>query len=413
VPRRVVITGMGIVSPLGIGVEQNWDNIINGRSGVDYITKFDVSEYRTKFAALVKNFEPADFMHPKLIKRVDVFIQLAIAAARIAMDDSKLKVEGSFAERVGSYLGCGLGGLESIERFDRIIMEKGPNKISPFFIPMLIGNMAPGQVSIEFGAKGPNLSVGTACAAGAHAIGESYRMIQMDVADAMITGGAEAVVTPLALAGFNAMRALSERNDDPQGASRPFEKNRDGFVMGEGSGVVILEELEHALERGATIYGELIGYGLSSDAFHMTAPPEGGEGAVRCMRMAIKSAGLQPTDIQYINAHGTSTELNDLYECQAIRTVFGDYYKTVAVSSTKSMTGHLLGAAGGVEAIYTTLALYNGILPPTINYEEPDPAIDLDVVPNKARKADVSVAMSNSFGFGGTNATLVLRKYEG
>jgi 3-oxoacyl-[acyl-carrier-protein] synthase II len=411
VPRRAVITGLGIVSPAGIGLEENWENIVQGKSGIGTITKFDVSNFRTKIAGLVKNFEPTDFMHPKLIKRVDIFIQFAIAATRIAVEDSQIKIEGDFAERVGAYLGCGLGGLESIERFDQIIMTQGPKRVSPFFIPMLIANMAPGQISIEFGAKGPNLSVSTACAAGAHAIGESLRMIQLGTADAMITGGVEAVVTRLALAGFCAMRALSERNDDPEKASRPFDKNRDGFVMGEGSGIIILEELNHALERGAKIYAEVVGYGLTGDAFHMTAPPAGGEGAVRCMRAALKDAGIGPEDIQYINAHGTSTELNDLYECQAIKTVFGDLSKTVPVSSTKSMTGHLLGAAGGVETIFTTLAIQRGILPPTINYEEPDPEIDLDVVPNKARKADVTYGMSNSFGFGGTNATLILKKY--
>ena len=410
-PRRAVITGIGIVSPVGIGLEENWENIVQGKSGIGRITKFDVSDFRTQIAGLVKNFEPTDFMHPKLIKRVDIFIQFAIAATRLAVEDSKIKIEGDFAERIGAYLGCGLGGLESIEKFDEIITTQGPKRVSPFFIPMLIANMAPGQISIEFGAKGPNLSVSTACAAGAHAIGESLRMIQLGTADAMITGGVEAVVTKLALAGFCAMRALSERNDEPEKASRPFDKNRDGFVMGEGSGIVILEELNHALERGAKIYAEVVGYGLTGDAFHMTAPPPGGEGAVRCMRTALKDAGVRPEDIQYINAHGTSTELNDLYECQAIKTVFGDHYKSVPVSSTKSMTGHLLGAAGGVETIFTTLAIHRGILPPTINYEEPDPEIDLDVVPNKARKADVKYGMSNSFGFGGTNATLILKKY--
>ncbi len=411
--KRAVITGMGIVSPLGIGLEQNWECLIRGKSGVGYIDKFDTTEYRTKFAALVKDFNPQDFMSPKLVKRIDYFIQMALAATRMAVENSGIKIEGEFAERVGAYVGCGLGGLESIERFDQIMMAKGPNRVSPFFIPMLIANMAPGQISIEFGAKGPNLSVSTACAAGAHAIGESYRMIQMGVAEAMITGGAEAVVTPLALAGFNSMRALSERNDAPEKASRPFEKNRDGFVMGEGSGILILEELEHALERGATIYAEIIGYGLSADAYHMTAPAEGGEGAVRCMRMALKSAKVPLDDIDYINAHGTSTELNDLSEFQAINTVFADREKLMPVSSTKSMTGHLLGAAGGVEAIYTALTIDRGIIPPTINYEEPDPRINLDVVPNTARKAEVKTAMSNSFGFGGTNASLVLRKFEG
>jgi 3-oxoacyl-[acyl-carrier-protein] synthase II len=411
-PRRAVITGLGVISPLGIGTKETWRELIQGKSGIGPITKFDVSEYRTQFAGQVKSFNSADFMQSKLVKRMDRFIQFAIAATRMAVEDSKLKIENEFAERTGCYLGCGLGGLETIERFHQIILDQGPRKVSPFFIPSLIANMAPGQISIEFGAKGPNLSVNTACAAGAHAIGESFHMIQAGVADAMITGGVESVITPLALAGFNAMRALSERNDQPEKASRPFDKQRDGFVMGEGSGIIILEELEHARERGAKIYAELIGYGLTGDAFHMTAPPEGGEGAVRCMRAALSEARIQPSEVQYINAHGTSTELNDLYECQAIKTVFGEHCRSLPVSSTKSMIGHLLGAAGGVETIFTALTIAEGIIPPTINYEYPDPDIDLDVVPNKMRRSNVNVAMSNSFGFGGTNATLILRKFQ-
>jgi 3-oxoacyl-[acyl-carrier-protein] synthase II len=412
VPRRAVITGIGVVSPLGIGAKETWNELIQGKSSIGPITRFDASEFRTRFAGEVKDFNAADFMHSKLVKRVDRFIQFAIAATRMAIEDAKLKIENRLAERTGCYLGCGLGGLETIERFHQIILDQGPKKVSPFFIPALVANMAPGQISIEFGVKGPNLSVCTACAAGTHAIGESLRMIQVGTADVMITGGVESVITPLAVAGFNAMRALSERNDEPDKASRPFDKERDGFVMGEGSGIVILEELGHALEREAKIYAEVIGYGLTGDAFHMTAPPEGGEGAVRCMRAALEDAGIQPSEVQYINAHGTSTELNDLYECQAIKTVFGDYYKYLPVSSTKSMIGHLLGAAGGVETIFTALTIVEGIIPPTINYEHPDPEIDLDVVPNKARKSNVTVAMSNSFGFGGTNATLILRKFQ-
>lgn len=411
--KRVVVTGYGLVSPLGIGVEETWDHLCKGSSGVGPITLFDASAFRTKIAAEVRGFNPEDFMDKKSVRRVDRFIHFAIAAARMALDHSGLEIGKNNPERIGTYIGTGLGGLQSLEYFHTVLQEKGPQKISPFFIPMLIGNMAPGQISIMFGTKGPNLSVSTACAAGSHAIGESYKLIQAGLADVMICGGSEAVITPLALGGFCAMRAISERNDEPEKASRPFEKNRDGFVMAEGSGVVILESLEHARNRGARIGAELIGYGLGSDAYHMTAPAPQGEGAARCMRLALESAALAPEMVDYVNAHGTSTDLNDLSEGQAIHAVFGSHAQTMPVSSTKSMTGHLLGAAGGVEAIFSVLTLEREIIPPTINYDEPDPEIVLDVVPNKARKARVNVVMSNSFGFGGTNACLIFKRWEG
>ena len=410
--KRVVVTGYGLVSPLGIGVEENWDHLCNGSCGVGPITMFDASGFKTRIAAEVKGFNPEDFMDKKSVRRVDRFIHFAIAAARMAIEHSDLDIGKTDPERVGTYIGTGLGGLQSLEHFHTVLKERGPQKISPFFIPMLIGNMAPGQISIMFGTKGPNLSVSTACAAGSHAIGESYKLIQAGLADVMICGGSEAVITPLALGGFCAMRAISERNDEPEKASRPFEKNRDGFIMGEGSGTVILETLEHARNRGARIRAELIGYGLGSDAYHMTAPAPEGEGAARCMRLALESADLSPEKVDYVNAHGTSTDLNDLSECQAIHKVFGSRAETMPVSSTKSMTGHLLGAAGGVEAIFSVLTLEREIIPPTINYEEPDPEIVLDVVPNKARNARVNVVMSNSFGFGGTNACLIFKKWE-
>ena len=410
--KRVVVTGYGLVSPLGIGVEENWDHLCNGSCGVGPITMFDASGFKTRIAAEVKGFNPEDFMDKKSVRRVDRFIHFAIAAARMAIEHSGLDIGKTDPERVGTYIGTGLGGLQSLEHYHTVLKERGPQKISPFFIPMLIGNMAPGQISIMFGTKGPNLSVSTACAAGSHAIGESYKLIQAGLADVMICGGSEAVITPLALGGFCAMRAISERNDEPEKASRPFEKNRDGFIMGEGSGTVILETLEHAQNRGARIRAELIGYGLGSDAYHMTAPAPEGEGAARCMKLALESADLSPEKVDYVNAHGTSTDLNDLSECQAIHKVFGSHAETMPVSSTKSMTGHLLGAAGGVEAIFSVLTLEREIIPPTINYEEPDPEIVLDVVPNKPRNARVNVVMSNSFGFGGTNACLIFKKWE-
>jgi 3-oxoacyl-[acyl-carrier-protein] synthase II len=410
--RRVVVTGLGMVSPLGTGVEKTWNALVQGKSGVGRITKFDTTRFDTQIAAEVKDFAPENFMDKKESRRMDIFIQYAMAAAIMAMEDSQLKIGPANAERVGVVVGAGLGGLTTIESFHKVLLEKGPGRISPFFIPMLIVNEAPGQISMRFGAKGPNSSVVTACATGNHNIGDSWKMIQRGDADAIITGGVESTITPLAVGGFNAMKALSTRNQEPEKASRPFDKDRDGFVMGEGSGIIILEELQHALNRGAKIYAEIIGYGLTGDAYHITAPAPDGEGAARCMAMALKDAGIHPEEIDYINAHGTSTDYNDLYETIAIKTVFKEHAKRVPVSSTKSMTGHLLGGAGGVEAIFTILTLYHGVIPPTINYETPDPQCDLDYVPNTARKANVRVALSNSFGFGGTNAVLIFRKFE-
>jgi 3-oxoacyl-[acyl-carrier-protein] synthase II len=410
--RRVVVTGMGMVSPLAIGVEETWQALIQGKSGVARITKFDATGFDTQIAAEVKNFAPENFMDKKEIRRMDIFIQYAMAAAAMAVEDAQLKITPANADRVGVVVGAGLGGLTTIEAFHKVLLEKGPGRISPFFIPMLIVNEAPGQISMRFGAKGPNTSAVTACATGNHNIGDAWRIIQRGDADAVIAGGVEATITPLAVAGFNAMKALSTRNAEPEKASRPFDKDRDGFVIGEGSGIIILEELQQALDRGAKIYAEIIGYGLTGDAYHITAPAPDGEGAARCMAMALKSGGIEPGEVDYINAHGTSTDYNDLYETMAIKTVFKEHAKKLAVSSTKSMIGHLLGGAGGVEAIFTILTIYRGIIPPTINYETPDPGCDLDYVPNVARKAAVRVALSNSFGFGGTNAVLAFKKFE-
>jgi 3-oxoacyl-[acyl-carrier-protein] synthase II len=410
--RRVVVTGMGMVSPLAIGVEETWQALIQGKSGVARITKFDPTGFDTQIAAEVKDFAPENFMDKKDIRRMDIFIQYAVAAATLALEDAQLKITPANADRVGVVVGAGLGGLTTLEAFHKVLLEKGPGRISPFFIPMLIVNEAPGQISMRFGAKGPNTSVVTACATGNHNIGDAWRIIERGDADAVIAGGVEATITPLAVAGFNAMKALSTRNDEPEKASRPFDKDRDGFVMGEGSGIIILEELQQALDRGAKIYAEIIGYGLTGDAYHITAPAPEGEGAARCMAMALKSAGIEPEEVDYINAHGTSTDYNDLYETMAIKTVFKEHARKLAVSSTKSMIGHLLGGAGGVEAIFTILTICRGIIPPTINYQTPDPGCDLDYVPNVARKASVRVALSNSFGFGGTNAVLVFKKFE-
>ncbi len=410
--RRVVVTGMGMVSPLAIGVEETWQALIQGKSGVARITKFDPTGFDTQIAAEVKDFAPENFMDKKDIRRMDIFIQYAVAAATLALEDALLKITPANADRVGVVVGAGLGGLTTLEAFHKVLLEKGPGRISPFFIPMLIVNEAPGQISMRFGAKGPNTSVVTACATGNHNIGDAWRIIQRGDADAVIAGGVEATITPLAVAGFNAMKALSTRNDEPEKASRPFDKDRDGFVMGEGSGIIILEELQQALDRGAKIYAEIIGYGLTGDAYHITAPAPEGEGAARCMAMALKSGGIEPEEVDYINAHGTSTDYNDLYETMAIKTVFKEHAKKLAVSSTKSMIGHLLGGAGGVEAIFTILTICRGIIPPTINYQTPDPGCDLDYVPNVARKASVRVALSNSFGFGGTNAVLAFKKFE-
>jgi 3-oxoacyl-[acyl-carrier-protein] synthase II len=403
---------MGMVSPLGTGVEKTWQALIQGKSGVAGITKFDPTGFDTQIAAEVKDFVPENFMDKKELRHTDIFIQYAMASATMALEDSQLKITPANADRVGVVVGAGLGGLTTIEFYHKVLLEKGPSRISPFFIPMLIVNEAPGQISMRFGAKGPNTSVVTACATGNHNIGDAWRIIERGDADAVIAGGVEATITPLAVSGFNAMKALSTRNQEPEKASRPFDKNRDGFVIGEGSGIIILEELQQALDRGAKIYAEIIGYGLTGDAYHITAPAPEGEGAARCMAMTLKSAGIQPEEVDYINAHGTSTEYNDLYETMAIKTVFKEHAKKLAVSSTKSMIGHLLGGAGGVEAIFTILTICQGIIPPTINYQTPDPGCDLDYVPNIARKAEVRVALSNSFGFGGTNAVLAFKKFE-
>jgi 3-oxoacyl-[acyl-carrier-protein] synthase II len=407
------VTGVGLVIPTGIGTETVWKNICEGRSGIGPLTRFDPNGFETKIAGEVKGFNPEAYIEKKEIKKMDLFVQYALAATREALEDSQLKITPENCDRTGVIVGTGLGGLPTLEKYHQILLEKGPSRISPFFIPMLIANLASGQIAIHFGAKGPNTCVVTACATGAHCIGDAFRAIVYGDAEAIIAGGTEANISPLSIAGFNAMKALSTRNEEPEKACRPFEKNRDGFVVAEGAGILILEELEFALKRGAKIYGELIGYGYTGDAYHITAPSPEGEGAARCMRMAIKDAGLRPEDIDYINAHGTSTPLNDLTETQAIKTVFGEHAKKVAISATKSMTGHLLGAAGSTEAIFSLLAIRDGIIPPTINYDVPDPECDLDYVPNVARRQPLTVVMSNAFGFGGTNATLVLRKFSG
>jgi len=411
--RRVVITGMGLVIPIGIGVETAWKNVCEGKSGIGLLTRFDTNGFETKIAGEVKHFNPELYIDKKEIKKMDLFIHYAIAAAKEALEDAQLAITPENSEQIGVIVGTGLGGLPSIERYHKILLEKGPGRISPFFIPMLIANLASGQIAIQFGPKGPNTCVVTACATGAHCIGDAFRAIVYGDAEAMIAGGTEANITPLTIGGFNSMKALSTRNDEPEKACRPFEKNRDGFVVAEGAGILILEELQFALKRNAKIYGELIGYGYTSDAYHITAPSPDGDGAVRCMRMAIKDARLKPEDVEYINAHGTSTPLNDLTETIAIKKVFGDRAKKIPISATKSMTGHLLGAAGSTEAIFTILAIQDGIIPPTINYEEPDPQCDLDYVPNAARRQPRNIAVSNAFGFGGTNATLVFKKFEG
>ncbi len=409
--RRVVITGVGAVSPLGCGNVTNWDALVSGKSGIGLITRFDASDMPVKIAGEVSDFNAEKYIDKKEIKKMDLFIQYSLAAAHYAMEDSGLVINDENAERVGVLVGAGLGGLPSIERYHTLLNEGGPKKISPFFIPMLIINLAPGHISIRYGAKGPNLSSVSACATGTHSIGDAFHMIARGDADAMIAGGTESTVTPLGIGGFAAMKALSDsHNDSPEKASRPFDKNRDGFILAEGAGIVIMEEYESARKRGAKIYAEVVGYGLTGDAYHMTAPAAGGEGAARCMKMALKNAGVSPEQVTYINAHGTSTPFNDLNESLAIKSVFGDHAKKLMVSSTKSMTGHLLGAAGGVEAVFTCMAMDKSVVPPTINYETPDPECDLDYVPNTARDAKIEYAMSNSLGFGGTNATLLFKK---
>lgn len=409
--HRVVVTGMGAVTALGRELDEFWNNLMQGKSGVSLVESFDVSEYPTRIAASVKDFNPEDYVDRKEARKMDRFVQFAVAAATNAIKDSGLNIsEDADPERVGVMIGSGIGGLGTWEDQHDLLLQKGPKRVSPFFIPMMIANMASGHVSILFGAKGPNSTAVTACATGTHSIGDSYKLIQRGDADVMICGGAEATIRPMGMAGFCSMRAMSTRNDEPEKASRPFDSERDGFVMGEGSGILILESLEHAQKRGAKIYGEVIGYGLSADAHHMTEPdPNGPE---RCMKMAIRDAGIDPTEVDYINAHGTSTPVGDRSETIAIKNAFGEHAYKLAVSSTKSMTGHLLGAAGGVEAVICALTLNNGKIPPTINLEHPDPECDLDYVPNVAREADVKIAMSNSFGFGGHNATLILKKFE-
>ncbi|TDJ50461.1 MAG: beta-ketoacyl-[acyl-carrier-protein] synthase II [Nitrospina sp.] len=408
--RRVVVTGLGMLSPLGIGVKANWDAVCEGKSGIRRITRFHPREdFPVTIAGEVPGFQPEDYIDHKEIKKMDTFIHFAVACSQMAMEDSGFKITGQNAERVGVLVGVGLGGLQAIEKYHKIYLDKGARKITPFFIPMLIPNLASGQVSIVLGAKGPNSCVVTACATGTHAIGDAYQMIRDGVADAMIAGGTESVITPLAIGGFAAAKALSTRNDDPEGASRPFDKDRDGFVIGEGCGVVILEEMASAKKRGANIYAEVGGYALNGDAYHITAPAPGGKGAVRCMKLALENSKLNKEDIGYINAHGTSTGA-DATETQAVKTVFGHHANKLAVSSTKSMTGHLLGAAGGVEAIYSILAIHHGVIPPTINYTTPDPECDLDYVPNVAREKKVTAVLSNSFGFGGTNGVIIFKE---
>jgi 3-oxoacyl-[acyl-carrier-protein] synthase II len=410
--RRVVVTGVGIVSPLGIGTEANWEALCAGRSGIGMITHFDASQFSARIAGQVKDFDPLRFVDKKDVKKMDVFIQLAIAASRFAVEDAGFTISPEIATRVGVFIASGIGGFATIEREHKAFLEGGPRRISPFFIPATIINLAAGQVSIRLGAKGPNAATCTACSASAHAIGDAFEIIRRDDADVMIAGGSEAAITPLAVGGFAAMRALSTRNDDPERASRPFEKDREGFVMGEGSGILVLEELEFAKRRGAPIYAEVVGYGMTADAFHITAPSEDGDGGMRVMEMAIRRAGIKPADIDYINAHGTSTPFNDKLETLAIKRLFGEHARKLQISSTKSMTGHLLGAAGGLEAGITALAIKHQVIPPTINYETPDPECDLDYVPNTKRAAKIEYALSNSFGFGGTNGALLFKKFS-
>ena len=410
--RRVVVTGVGLVSSLGLGNQENWDGLLSGRSGIRTITHFAPTEFASTIAGEVPNFDPLQFVSKKDVKKMDVFIQYAIAASEFALLDANLSTNGELGIETGVFLASGIGGFGTIEREHRALLKGGPRKISPFFIPSAIINLAAGQVSIRFGAKGPNSATATACAASAHAIGDALQIIRRGGAEVMIAGGSEAAITPMGVGGFASMRALSTRNDDPQKASRPFDLDRDGFIIGEGSGVVILEELEHAQARGAQIYCELVGYGMSADAHHMTAPAEDGAGAVRVMESAIKDAGIIPSEIQYVNAHGTSTPYNDRIETLAIKKCFGEHAQKLAISSTKSMTGHLLGAAGGLEAGISALAVRHQIVPPTINLENPDPECDLDYVPNEKRTLSINYALSNSFGFGGTNASLIFKRYD-
>jgi 3-oxoacyl-[acyl-carrier-protein] synthase II len=410
--RRVVVTGIGLVSSLGIGTEANWAALCAGQSGVGTITKFDAAQFATRIAGEVKGFDPLQFVEKKDVKKMDIFIQYAIAAAQFAVDDAQLTITPQLGPRAGVFIASGIGGFTTIEREHKALLEGGPRKISPFFIPSAIINLAAGQVSIRFGAKGPNSATCTACSASAHAIGDAFEIIKRGAADVMIAGGSEAAITPMGIGGFGAMRALSTRNDAPERASRPFDKDRDGFIVGEGSGVLILEEYEMARSRGARIYAELVGYGMSADAYHITAPSEDGDGPFRVMGAALESAGIQPAQISYINAHGTSTPHGDKVETLAIKRCFGDHAKKLAISSTKSMTGHLLGAAGGLEAGITVLAVHDQVVPPTINLDHPDEACDLDYVPNTKRSLAIEYALSNSFGFGGTNAALLFKRFD-
>lgn len=411
--KRVVITGMAAISPVGTGLTQFWDALINGQSGIGPITRFPCDNFPTKIAGEVKDFEPTQYIDKKETRRMARFTQFAVSAAKMAVEDAALDFEQVDKERVGVILGSGIGGIDLMEETTLVLHEKGPNRVSPFFVPMMIGNMAAGQIGISLGVTGPNFTVVTACASGTNAIGDAFKLIQRGGADIVISGGTEAAITPLAIAGFCSMKALSTRNSEPTKASRPFDADRDGFVMGEGCGIVILESLEHAQKRGARIYAEILGYGATGDAHHITAPAPGGVGAAKAMQIAIEDAGLTVEDINYINAHGTSTEINDKYETMAIKSVFGQHAAKLAISSIKSMTGHLLGAAGGIEAIATALAITNDIVPPTINLENPAPECDLDYVPNQARKMTVNYAISNSLGFGGHNASILLGKYQG
>ncbi|MGC2061590.1 MAG: beta-ketoacyl-ACP synthase II [Thermodesulfovibrionales bacterium] len=409
--RRVVVTGLGLITPLGVGVEKSWEGLIQGKSGIGNITYFDASLFPTRIAGEVHDFNPEDYIETKEVKKMDRFIHFGVAASMMAVQDAGLTISAQNAERIGVCVGAGMGGLPMIEHYHKVFLEKGHRRITPFFIPTLIINMAAGQISIKHGAKGPNQAPATACATGTHAIGDAFKIIQRGDADAMIAGGTEACITTMGVGGFNAMKALSTRNDEPQKASRPFDRDRDGFVMGEGSGIVILEALDHALARGARIYAELVGYGLTGDAYHMTSPAPGGEGAARCMAMAIRDAGISPSEIDYINAHGTSTKHGDELETTAIKTICKDHAYKLSVSSTKSMTGHLLGAAGGVEAVVSVMSIVHNIIPPTINLDNPDEGCDLDYVPHRAKQTEVNCAMSNSFGFGGTNACLIFKQY--
>ncbi|MDN5300604.1 MAG: 3-oxoacyl-[acyl-carrier-protein] synthase [Thermoanaerobacteraceae bacterium] len=409
--KRVVITGIGVISPVGTGKEKFWDSLIQGKSGIDLITRFNCDDFPTKIAGEVKDFNPEDYIEKKELKRLDRFTQFAIAATKMALEDSRLNLSSIDCSRVGVVMGSGIGGSETWEEQHNTLIEKGPKRVSPFFIPMMIANMASGQVSMAFNLKGPNFTVVTACASGTNAIGEAFRILQRNDADIMVAGGTEAPITPLSLAGFSSMKALSTRNDEPHKASRPFDKDRDGFVMGEGAGVMILETLDHALKRNAHIYAEVIGYGTTADAYHLTQPAPEGEGAARAMKAAIDDAGIKPGQVDYINAHGTSTPLNDKFETLAIKNAFGEHAYNLAISSTKSMTGHLLGAAGAVEMIATVFTVTSGEIPPTINYDCADPECDLNYVPNKSVKKDISIAMSNSMGFGGHNACVIVKKY--